>query len=136
MRICRMVLPSYPSDVADNAFRRHGRRLGIQGCARPHRHPIRNGDNDQRQAPRLIADALKAWAQETLPQAIHGIRARRRFPPLLARWLVLARCFDDGRLALDNNPAERALRGVLAPIEDRAPGHGCPGADSRAAHLQ
>jgi hypothetical protein len=23
-----------------------------------------------------------------------------------------ARCFDDGRLALDNNPAERALRGV------------------------
>lgn len=28
------------------------------------------------------------------------------------RWLALIRCFDDGRLALDNNPAERALRGV------------------------
>jgi transposase len=24
----------------------------------------------------------------------------------------LSRCFDDGRLSLDNNPAERALRGV------------------------
>ena len=29
-----------------------------------------------------------------------------------ARWAALVRCFDDGRLALDNNPAERALRGV------------------------
>jgi transposase len=29
-----------------------------------------------------------------------------------ARWTALGRCFDDGRLALDNNPAERALRGV------------------------
>jgi hypothetical protein len=24
-----------------------------------------------------------------------------------ARWTTLVRCFDDGRLALDNNPAER-----------------------------
>jgi transposase len=31
---------------------------------------------------------------------------------MLARWPALVRCFDDGRLALDNNPAERALRGV------------------------
>jgi len=29
-----------------------------------------------------------------------------------ARRTALVRCFDDGRLALDNNPAERALRGV------------------------
>jgi hypothetical protein len=28
------------------------------------------------------------------------------------RWTALVRCFDDGRLALDNNPAERALRCV------------------------
>jgi hypothetical protein len=31
---------------------------------------------------------------------------------MLARWLALTRCFEDGRLSLDNNPAERALRGV------------------------
>src|SRR5438067_10862968 len=29
-----------------------------------------------------------------------------------ARWAALMRCFDNGRLALDNNPAERALRCV------------------------
>src|SRR5712691_10911413 len=28
------------------------------------------------------------------------------------RWAALIRCFDDGRLALDNNAAERALRGI------------------------
>ena len=34
------------------------------------------------------------------------------FPYMRARWTALVRCFDDGRLALDNNPAERALRCV------------------------
>jgi hypothetical protein len=29
-----------------------------------------------------------------------------------ARWAVLTRYFKDGRLGLDNNPAERALRGI------------------------
>jgi len=31
-----------------------------------------------------------------------------------ARWAALIRCFDDGRLALDNNPAERALLRCVA----------------------
>ncbi len=31
---------------------------------------------------------------------------------MLARWPALMRAFDDGRLALDNNAAERALRCV------------------------
>jgi transposase len=34
------------------------------------------------------------------------------FRYMRGRWPALVRCFDDGRLALDNNPAERALRGV------------------------
>ena len=34
------------------------------------------------------------------------------FRHMRARWTALTRCFDDGRLGLDNNPAERALRGV------------------------
>jgi transposase len=31
---------------------------------------------------------------------------------MLVRWTALTRVFDDGRIALDNNPAERALRSV------------------------
>ena len=34
------------------------------------------------------------------------------FRDMRARWVALGRCFDDGRLALDNNPAERALHRV------------------------
>src|SRR6185369_11137928 len=34
------------------------------------------------------------------------------FRYMRSRWTALTRCFDDGRLALDNNPAERALRCV------------------------
>ena len=34
------------------------------------------------------------------------------FRYMRGRWAALGRCFEDGRLALDNNPAERALRGV------------------------
>jgi transposase len=30
------------------------------------------------------------------------------FRYMRARWTALVRCFDDGRLALDNDPAERA----------------------------
>ena len=36
----------------------------------------------------------------------------KAFRYLLARWAALTRVFEDGRLALDNNAAERALRGV------------------------
>src|SRR5215467_14465096 len=42
-------------------------------------------------------------AKSALAQAFRYMRAR---------WTALVRCFDDGRLALDNNPAERALRCV------------------------
>ena len=31
---------------------------------------------------------------------------------MLVRWTALTRVFDDGRIALDNNPAEQALRFV------------------------
>ena len=31
---------------------------------------------------------------------------------MLSRWPSLLRAIDDGRVGLDNNPAERALRGV------------------------
>lgn len=31
---------------------------------------------------------------------------------MLSRWTALTRLYDNGRIALDNNPAERALRSV------------------------
>ena len=59
-----------------------------------------------------IAQALKGWAEATLPRLSGRSELAAAFRYLRARWPALLRCFDDGRLALDNNAAERALRGV------------------------
>ena len=59
-----------------------------------------------------IAVALAAWAAQTVRQLSRKSELARAFRYMRARWTALMRCFDDGRLALDNNPAERALRCV------------------------
>jgi transposase len=61
---------------------------------------------------RPIADALRTWAEAIVPQLSGRSELAGAFRYMLARWTALTRAFDDGRLALDNNPAERALRGV------------------------
>lgn len=67
----------------------------------------------QRQArSRPLAEALKAWAETILPQLSGRSELAGAFRYMLARWPALTRAFDDGRIALDNNPAERALRSV------------------------
>lgn len=73
----------------------------------------------QRQArSRPLATALKAWAETILPQLSGASDLARAFRYMLARWTALTRVFDDGRIALDNNPAERALRSVADAAND------------------
>ncbi len=61
---------------------------------------------------RPLAAALKACAEAILPQLSGPSNLAKAFRYLLARWTALTRVFEDGRIRLDNNPAERALRGV------------------------
>src|SRR5205823_722657 len=56
--------------------------------------------------------ALAVWADETVRKLSRKSELAAAFRYMRGRWAALIRCFDDGRLALDNNPAERALRGV------------------------
>jgi hypothetical protein len=51
-------------------------------------------------------------ADETVRKLSRKSELAAAFRYMRARWAALVRCFDNGRLALDNNPAERALRGV------------------------
>lgn len=59
-----------------------------------------------------LAQSLRAWADATYVKLSAKSELAQAFRYMHARWMALCRCFDDGRLALDNNPAERALRGV------------------------
>src|SRR5436309_3478133 len=70
----------------------------------------RRRERQERSKP--IAAALAAWADETVRKLSRKSELVAAFRYMRARWAALVRCFDDGRLALDNNPAERALRCV------------------------
>jgi len=59
-----------------------------------------------------LADSLRSWAETTAAKLSGKSELAAAFRYMHSRWPALVRCFDDGRLALDNNAAERALRGV------------------------
>jgi transposase len=59
-----------------------------------------------------IAESLKAWAEDSLGKISGKSDLAVAFRYMLNRWQALTRCFDDGRLEIDNNAAERALRGI------------------------
>ncbi len=98
------------SAIAKEALDRIGALYGVE--ANINGLPA-EGRRLQRQAQsKQIAEALKVWAEQTAPKLSGRSELAAAFRYMLARWLALNRCFDDGRLSLDNNPAERALRGV------------------------
>src|SRR5438874_990076 len=78
----------------------------INGLPPDHRRRER-----QRQS-KPIGEALAVWTDETVRKLSRKSELAAAFRYMRGRWAALGRCFDDGRLALDNNPAERALRGV------------------------
>src|SRR5260370_38671338 len=67
---------------------------------------------ERQQLSKPIAEALAAWAEDTVRKLSRKSELAAAFRYMRTRWTPLGRCFDNGRLALDNNPAERALRCV------------------------
>ncbi len=67
----------------------------------------------QRQArPGALLKELHAWLDELLPRVSAKSEIGQAVGYSLARWKALTRYVNDGRLGMDNNAAERALRGV------------------------
>lgn len=74
-------------------------------CAR------QRGKTRQNQAkPRL--DALHAWLHESLGTLSAKSQTTKAIRYMLERWGALTRYVDDGRIEIDNNIAEQALRTV------------------------
>lgn len=65
---------------------------------------------DKRAGPLL--DAFQGWLQNTLRQISQKSALADAIRYALTRWTALTRYRDDGRLEIDNNPVERALRAV------------------------
>jgi hypothetical protein len=59
-----------------------------------------------------ILDALQEWLVAQRPRLSAKTALARAIQYALSRWDTLTRYADDGRLAIDNNVAERALRDI------------------------
>ena len=96
------------SPIAKEALERIGRLYEVEkeinGLVPDHRR------RERQKRSKPIAAALAAWADEIRRNLSRKSEIAAAFRYMRARWTALMRCFDDGRLALDNNPAERALR--------------------------
>ncbi len=60
--------------------------------------------------PRLVS--LRDWMVATRPQVLEKGRLAKAIDYAIANWSALVRYCEDGRLSIDNNAAERALRTV------------------------
>ena len=98
------------SPIAKEALDRIGQLYAIEATIKGLLPDHRRRERQQRSKP--IAATLATWADETARKLSRKSELAAAFRYMRARWAALVRCFDDGRLALDNNPAERALRCV------------------------
>jgi transposase len=78
----------------------------IRGRPAEQRREIRNA------RARPLLDSLKQWLEETLGKLSRKSDTALAVRYALSRWDALLRYVDDGRIEIDNNPAERALRTV------------------------
>ena len=97
------------SPIAKEALDRIGQLYAVEKAINGSLPDRRRQERQWRSKP--IAEALSAWAESIVRQLSRKSESQA-FRYMRARWTALVRCFDDGRLALDNNPAERALRCV------------------------
>lgn len=98
------------SPIADEALRRIAELYTVEKRIRGQPAEARRAARDAASRPLVVA--MKAWLEDQL----------RRLPPrggladairyALARWEALSRFLGDGRIELDNNPVERAIRPV------------------------
>jgi hypothetical protein len=59
-----------------------------------------------------LLEDLRAWLESMLGRVSKKSELAKAIGYSLGRWRSLTRYLDDGRIEIDNNAAERALRGV------------------------
>ena len=98
------------SPVAAQALDKIGELYTIEKEIRGHPAHERYLVRQERSRPKL--DALKSWLEQTLQTLSRKSEAAKAIRYTLGRWEALGRYCDDGRIEIDNNAAERALRPI------------------------
>ena len=107
----RRFAPAGGSPIAKEALDRIGQLYAVEKTITDHRPTGDDGSASASQSrlPRYWPLGLSRPCARQLSRKSELAQA---FRYVRARWTALGRCFDNGHLALDNNPAERALRCV------------------------
>jgi transposase len=100
----------HKSPVAAEMIDRIGALYGIEEEIRGRRPDERRAVRQERSRPLL--DAMKPWLEQTLATLSQKSATAKAIRYVLGRWVSLTRFCDDGRIEIDNNAAERALRCV------------------------
>lgn len=98
------------SPIAEDALRRIGDLYRIE-------ERVRGKPPDERRAARLeqsrpILDAMKPWLAARRDELSRKSELAKAIGYALTRWTALSRFLDDGRVEIDNNAAERAIRSI------------------------
>jgi hypothetical protein len=104
------LVVAHKSAVAQEALRRIGELYAIEADIRGRQVEERRRVRHERSRPLL--DSMKPWLEETLGKLSRKSDTALAVRYALGRWEALLRYVDDGRLEIDNNAAERALRTV------------------------
>jgi transposase len=102
---------AHSSPVAREALERIGALYRIE-------EQIRGKPPEERRAVRQtqakpLLDSLRQWCEKTLSKLSRKSDTTAAIRYALSRWDALTRFVDDGRIEIDNNAAERSLRGVV-----------------------
>jgi transposase len=98
------------SPVAAEALERIGGLYDIESEIRGRPPDERTAVRQARAGPLL--ESLREWLRQTLSRVSKKSELAKAISYVLSRWTALTRYRDDGRIEIDNNAAERALRAV------------------------
>jgi transposase len=98
------------SPIAAEALERIGALYAIESEIRGRPPDERAGIRQARAGPLL--ESLREWLRQTLLRVSKKSELAKAIGYVLTRWTALTRYRDDGRIEIDNNAAERALRAV------------------------
>ena len=96
--------------IADQALQRIAGLYAIEAQIRGQPPDVRRRQRRARAGPLL--DELHAWLTGMVGRVSAKSELAKAIGYSLTRWRALTRYRDDGRIEIDNNAAERALRGV------------------------
>ena len=101
---------AHRSPVAQEALQRIGALYGVEEQIRG-KPPNQRRTVRQAQAKPLV-DSLRQWFEATLSKLSRKSETTVAIRYALSRWDALTRYIEDGHIEIDNNAAERSLRGV------------------------